>query len=365
MRYGEGIETQGVDKQKSALKQNLEDELDNLKNENSELIDQFEQTITRANTLEVQAEIARLEFNQVFNAIDDAIWIISNNKKVLRVNSPLLDLLNLENKEQAIGRKCHELINSDLCHTEKCPLSGTHRNIKRLELDIEIDRENDEKVAYWLTITPLLGVVSETIGIVEQFKDITERKHYESELETANLKLERLATLDGLTQLANRRFFDETLRREWSRARREKQPLSLIMCDVDFFKLYNDHYGHQKGDECLQTLAQCMQNCLQRAADFIARYGGEEFVIVLPNTDSDGAQKVAENLRNTVLSLKREHIHSKVSDYVTLSFGVATVVPGQDGIDPKDLIKSADESLYVSKRTSRNTVTVKDLDNSG
>ncbi len=362
MCFGVATETQDADRQRPAFEQNPEEELINLRIENEELFDQFEETITRANSLEVQAVIARLEFNQVFNAIDDAIWIIGKNKKVLRVNAALLNLLNLENENQVIGRKCHQMINSDLCLTEKCPLYNTHEKFERLALDIEIDQMDGKKIPYWLTITPLLGVVRETIGIVEQFKDITERKHYEAELMKANSALERLATMDGLTQLANRRCFDETIQREWLRARREVQALSVILCDVDYFKLYNDHYGHQEGDECLKAVAAGMQSSLLRPADFLARYGGEEFVIVLPNTDLTGAQKVAENLRIAVLDLQREHIPSPENDFVTLSFGAASVVPGKNRLGFEDLIKAADDCLYASKQAGRNTVTVKNLD---
>jgi len=361
MCYGAPIGTQESSKQNTVTNKDLEDQLLRLKNENDDLYDQFEQTITRANSLEVQAEIARLEFSQVFNAIDDAIWIIGNNKKVLRVNTALLNILNLKNEDEALGKKCHELISSDLCAGPKCPLNGSKKNFERFEIDIEIDNIKGEKVPFWLTITPLIGLVQETIGIVEQFKDITERKHFEAELMKANSELERLATMDGLTQLANRRCFDETLQREWLRARREIRPLSVILCDVDQFKLYNDHYGHQEGDECLKAVAKCMRNSLLRPADFIARYGGEEFVIILPNTDLDGARKVAENLRTAVLSLALEHLPSKVNEFVSLSFGVATVVPDQDGIGSEDLIKAADDCLYTCKQTSRNTVTAKDL----
>ena len=365
MCYGACLDTEESANRNTAVKKDLEDQLIRLKNENEDLYDQFEQTITRANSLEVQAEIARLEFNQVFNAIDDAIWIIGNNKKVLRVNAALLNLLNLKHEDEVLGQPCHELIRSDLCLSEKCPLNTQRKKIDRFELDIEIENTNGEKVPFWLTITPLLGLVRETIGIVEQFKDITERKHYEAELMKANTELERLATMDGLTKLANRRCFDETIRREWLRARRENQPVSVILCDVDYFKLYNDHYGHQNGDECLKAVAKCLQTSLLRPGDFIARYGGEEFVAILANTDSDGAQKVAENLRTAVLALKREHKLSKVNQYVTMSFGAASVIPKEEGIGVADLIRSADACLYASKHASRNTVTVKDLENCG
>jgi len=362
MQFGAYTQTKGADNQESVSRQNFKKELTNLRIENEALYDQFEQTISRANTLEVRAEIARLEFNQVFNAIDDAIWIIGNNKKVLRVNAALLKILNLKHEDEVLGKQCHELIRSDICLTENCPLNIAHKKLERVELDIEIKNIKGEQVPYWLTITPLLGLVHEPIGIVEQFKDITERKHYEAELMKANSVLERLATLDGLTQLANRRCFDDTMKKEWRRARRENQPLSVILCDVDYFKLYNDHYGHQEGDECLKAVATCLHDSLLRPADFIARYGGEEFVIILPNTDTAGAQKVAENLRKAVLALRREHKLSKVNDYVTLSFGAASAVPEKKGIGFEDLIKSADDCLYTSKQVGRNTVTVKDLD---
>lgn len=362
MCYGACVETQESPNQNAVIKKDFEEQLIRLRNENEELYDQFEQTITRANTLEVQAEIARLEFNQVFNAIDDAIWIIGNNKKVLRVNKALLNLLNLKHEDEVLGHPCHELIQSDLCSSQKCPLVGPKKKFDRLEIDIEIENIKGEKVPLWLTITPLIGLVQETIGVVEQFKDITERKHYEAELMKANTELERLATMDGLTQLANRRCFDETMQREWLRARREVQPLSVILCDVDYFKCYNDHYGHQEGDECLKAVANCLQTSLLRPADFVARYGGEEFVIILPNTDSDGAQKVAENLRKAVLALRREHKPSRANKYVTLSFGAASVIPENNGLGFEDLIKSADDCLYASKQSSRNTVTVKALD---
>ena len=361
MRYGACLETQKPTKPQRVAVKELEGELIRLKNENEELYDQFEQTVTRANSLEVQAEVVRLEFNQVFNAIDDAIWIIGNNQKVLRANKAFLKLLNLQHEDEVLGKPCNELIHSDFCSSPACPLAGSKKKFERFEIDVEIENSKGKKIPFWLTITPLIGLVQEPIGIVEQFKDITERKHFEAELMKANTELERLATMDGLTQLANRRCFDDTIAKEWRRARREIQPLSLILCDVDYFKLYNDHYGHQEGDECLKMVARCLQTNLLRPADFIARYGGEEFVIILPHTDSAGAQKVAENLRTAVLALRREHRYSKVSKYVTLSFGAATVVPENNGYDLEDLIRCADDCLYASKQAKRNTVTVKDL----
>ena len=191
----------------------LKNELMALKEESQTLLDQHEEAISRSNTLQLEVEIAYLEFKQVFNAINDAIWVIDNKKTVLRINNSLLEILNLKSKTDAIGKKCYQLINSDLCRTEKCPLNHIRKGNPRIELDIELETTKGKRVPFWLTATPLFGLTNEIIGIVEQYKDITERKHYEEALEKANLELKRLATVDGLTQLANRRLLMKHCRR--------------------------------------------------------------------------------------------------------------------------------------------------------
>jgi diguanylate cyclase (GGDEF)-like protein len=201
----------------------------------------------------------------------------------------------------------------------------------------------------------------ETIGAVVQCKDITERKRSEEALKDANRRLAQLATVDGLTQLANRRTFDTTLQQEWRRMRRNRQPLSIILCDIDYFKRFNDHYGHQAGDDCLKAVAKCIKGCVQRPADLAARYGGEEFVVVLPNTPPQGALYVAENVRSAIVAMQLPHRASAAADCVTLSLGVATQTPPPTGGDAAELVKSADGALYESKAAGRNAVTSKDL----
>jgi len=175
------------------------------------------------------------------------------------------------------------------------------------------------------------------------------------QLEEAQVTLERLATRDGLTGLANRRFFDETLNTEWRRAMRESTPLSLLMLDVDFFKRYNDAYGHQKGDACLQFVACAMMGEMLRASDLAARYGGEEFVVILPTTTLQGATVVGERVRAAVARLGMPHSASDVAEYVSASIGVATVVPTPRST-PAQLIAAADAALYRAKREGRNRV---------
>ncbi len=182
-------------------------------------------------------------------------------------------------------------------------------------------------------------------------------RHVVVALEAANRQLERLSFLDGLTGIANRRRFDESLAREWRRAQREQAPLSVILVDIDFFKAYNDRYGHEAGDEILKRVAAALDGAVNRPADVVARYGGEEFVAVLPGTDADGAVRLGERLRAAVAELAIAHAGSAAGEHVTISVGVATAVPARDAA-PEALVAAADRALYQAKRDGRNRVRV-------
>ncbi|PZO41532.1 MAG: diguanylate cyclase response regulator [Pseudanabaena frigida] len=184
-------------------------------------------------------------------------------------------------------------------------------------------------------------------------QEINSRIIAETLLQEANEKLGRLVNLDGLTQLANRRCFDEYLEQEWQRLAREQLHLSLIMCDIDFFKNYNDTYGHVAGDDCLRKVSLLIKQAVRRPADLAARYGGEEFVLVLPNTDVDGAILVAEVIRQKLSELAIPHEDSVVSEFVTLSIGVTSLIPKTDSL-PSVLLTSADYALYRAKELGRN-----------
>jgi diguanylate cyclase (GGDEF)-like protein len=174
-------------------------------------------------------------------------------------------------------------------------------------------------------------------------------------LEQANLELQRLATLDSLTKVANRRRLDEYLQREWRRAARERTSLSLILCDIDYFKDYNDHYGHQAGDDCLQQVAEAISKAVKRPGDLVARYGGEEFTVILPHTSIEGAVQVAHFIQNNLQELKIVHSYSQVNEYITLSIGVACLVPHPQKL-PEQLISLADSALYEAKKQGRNRI---------
>jgi diguanylate cyclase (GGDEF)-like protein len=170
--------------------------------------------------------------------------------------------------------------------------------------------------------------------------------------------LEQLASVDALTGIPNRRMFDEYFAREWRRSMRSASPISLIFMDVDFFKAYNDNYGHAEGDRCLENIAAILKHTLKRVTDFVARYGGEEFVAVLPEMNLDEAAEMAESMRKNVASSNIPHAYSEVADRITLSLGVSSVIPVAD-ILPEDLIKTADAALYMAKENGRNQVGAK------
>lgn len=173
-------------------------------------------------------------------------------------------------------------------------------------------------------------------------------------LDTANQELRRLTSLDGLTGITNRRHFDDTLNREWRRSMRQGAEFSVIMCDVDQFKEYNDRLGHLEGDDCLRKVATTLAAAMDRGGDLVARYGGEEFVAILPETSLAGASIVAERMRNTVAALAIAHPGSPFG-HVTISLGVAAGVAMPE-TDPRQLIKAADRALYEAKHAGRNCV---------
>jgi len=181
-------------------------------------------------------------------------------------------------------------------------------------------------------------------------------------LEVANGELHRLASLDGLTGLANRRQFDEYLDCEWRRSLRDGTPISLILCDVDFFKLYNDTYGHQAGDECLKKVALAIEEARQQPWDFAARYGGEEFAVILPRAEEHRALEVAEEIRRRIAAMQIPHARSKVSEFVSLSLGVATnsqkEVSSMSSTSLEKLVATADKALYQAKQQGRDRTLV-------
>ena len=188
-----------------------------------------------------------------------------------------------------------------------------------------------------------------------QIQAFAKMQYMQVQLEQSNLELERLSTTDGLTGLSNRRKFDEVGPHEWMRAMRNREPLAVAMLDVDFFKIYNDRYGHQAGDQCLARIAGALSKGLRDGSDFIARYGGEEFVILLPGQNAHDAYEVLERLRADIEALAIPHEGSTAASVITFSAGYAAVIP-EPGITLENLLEQADQSLYAAKRRGKNQV---------
>lgn len=232
---------------------------------------------------------------------------------------------------------------------------------------------SDAYIAERRTLVPYITVIGGAIftGLFLMYSSLTQRQTElvqaqvdsrtrelscaNDELNVLNDRLEHLSRIDSLTEVANRRFFNETLQNEWRRALRDQTSLAVLLIDVDYFKRFNDHYGHLRGDECLQTVARALASAIKRGGDLVARYGGEEFAVVLPNAGEE-AMRVAERCRAAVDALGIAHAQSGTSDHVTISIGMSSVVPDESMV-PDDLLDSADRALYVSKDAGRNRVT--------
>jgi diguanylate cyclase (GGDEF)-like protein/PAS domain S-box-containing protein len=224
-------------------------------------------------------------------------------------------------------------------------------------IDHEADYRALTKDGSFVWIRDVVHVVRNEQGEVESLVgfmfDISERKKAEEKILELSKELEALSFKDGLTGVANRRRFDSILEEEWGRARRNRQPLSLIMFDIDFFKQYNDTHGHLQGDEVLKRVATCLSTTATRPRDFFARFGGEEFVLVLPETDESSAKQLAERCRATLLEEQIPHEKSAVSQVITVSMGIGTVIPTLDE-KPSEFLQTVDARLYQAKNLGRN-----------
>ncbi len=224
-------------------------------------------------------------------------------------------------------------------------------------LDHEADYRALTRDGRYVWIRDVVHVLRNAAGEVEALVgfmfDISERKQTEQQLLQLQKQLEELSYQDGLTGVANRRMFDNRLQMEWSNAQRNRLPLSLILLDIDYFKQYNDHYGHVRGDDCLKSVGQALSGAAVRPRDLLARYGGEEFVLLLPETDAQAAAQVAERCRQLIRGQNIQHAHSQVAPLLTISLGVGTLIPGPFD-QPQAFLERVDRLLYKAKHQGRN-----------
>lgn len=316
----------------------------------------IEALIVDANNKQLQAEINAMELEEIFSSVSDPMWSLRDDGIIIRANEAMLKLLNRP-LEEVVGQLCSDLLDYSLCHTASCPL-GVGRTLVRQEYDIQMQTNDPQHSNYYIISAAPLTTIVGTRAVVVQFKDITARKEAENQLAKLNQTLTEMARIDGLTGIANRRFFDEFLDKEWRRLLRGRnQNFSLILADIDYFKNYNDNYGHQAGDDTLIKVAQAIKGAIMRPPDLVARYGGEEFAIVLPEVDISGAKTVGDRILEVITDLKLEHHYSDIADHVTLSMGAACLIPSA-ATSPEQIIAMADKALYRAKSTGRNNLTL-------
>lgn len=255
---------------------------------------------------------------------------------------------------RALSQASQKIAQGDFSHQVRAPkireLSTLADSFSQMSQEIQLSRQQLED--YSRSLEQKVSLRTQALQ-----QEIKHRQVAEAALQSANQKLQRLAYLDGLTQIANRRKFDEMLIEEWRIMKRQQLPLSLILCDIDYFKQYNDTYGHQVGDDCLCAVAAAIATCTGRLSDVAFRYGGEEFAVLLPNTSLADAIKVAKAIQTNIQRLQLPHRQSKVSQYVTASLGVTSMIPSAVTA-PQELLMQADRALYQAKLEGRDQIYV-------
>lgn len=262
-----------------------------------------------------------------------------------------LEQLRLEN--QALKQRCQDLEASLFTTTEHGDLIEAELHDTNMKLQSEA-RERMKAETALRSLVELITRQKHDLEIILhtiiEHGDVVDDQWHQKFCEAV-----LLAGLDGLTQIPNRRRFNDYLEQQWHRLVQEQLPLSLILCDIDHFKLYNDTYGHPAGDICLKRVAHSIQECVLRPSDLVARYGGEEFVAVLPVTDQAGAIAVAERIQQAIARLNIIHDSSPTQSRVTLSIGVASMIPSP-GVSPMQLLTLTDQHLYCAKKQGRNQI---------
>jgi len=308
-------------------------------------------------------------FREFVEGTDDLVTRVDSKGRLLYVNNTSKKIFGLSPKE-CTGLSAFDFIHPDDREKTKAAFAEWVRDrISSITFkNRQVSRTGQVHYMHW-TINPHFDKDGNLIAINSIASNYTDlklaedalaaemdrRMEFSKQLEEANTQLKRLTLIDGLTGIANRWHFDEFLEKEWHRNMRDNNPVSLIMGDIDFFKNYNDRYGHQAGDDCLKQVAAILNNIAKRPGDLAARYGGEEFAVILSGTNLKQTGVLAENANKKLRKIRIPHSDSQVADYVTLSFGVASIIP-KYGTKPYDLIKAADKALYKAKNSGRNQV---------
>ena len=307
---------------------------------------QLEREITERKLAEKESQESELRYRALLELTPEAVAVISNGE-IEFINTAVLSLLDVSSRSEIVGKKFCDYVVPESCDMVEKYFSRIERRGGQGErIEVKLLRKSVKTAVVEISSTCIL--YDGDPGVLIAVQDITERKHLEEELQHLSLH-------DGLTGLPNRRYFDECLEHEWRSAIRKNTSISLVLLDIDCFKLYNDNYGHQAGDNCLKSVASLLKKHLKRPDDFIARYGGEEFAVILPDTDENGIASVAEKLRKTIDEAEIPHQYSTVVDHLTISLGIATSTPEKSS-ESSAMISIVDQGLYIAKNSGRNQV---------
>lgn len=315
---------------------------------------QLQQEIAERNKAEAAREATSHRLATLIELIEEGITLSDENGNFEVFNKKMVEISGYT-KEEANQNNFLHLLYPDPQQRQQVILdieSVTH-GYGNHEVETVIQTKDGHSKS--LLVTTARVWYDNHIWFLSAYRDITRRKKTEDELRKANQMLHQLATIDGLTQIANRRYFTEYLSQKWEILKKEQQSLCLILGDIDYFKIYNDTYGHQSGDYCLQQIAQAFNRAARRAMDLVARYGGEELAVILPYTNAKGGLKVAATIQSEIAQLQIQHHRSEISEYVTVSIGVAAVIP-QANLSAESLITWADKALYEAKHQGRNRI---------
>lgn len=289
----------------------------------------------------------------ILDSCPDPIGMFNEHYIYEACNEPFAYSLGVSSAEQLIGKTIKDVLPETVYrryhNTDKKVLENGN-TVKYID-----ELKHSDGTVTWFDVikSAYYNSANESRGVLVMARDVTERVLAEQALAEVNAKLKTLSFIDGLTKVANRRSFDEQLKTLWLLHVRQQQPLSIILCDIDSFKSYNDNYGHQLGDVALRKVADVFSSVVTRATDMVARYGGEEFVMLLPDTTLEGADIVAGKIHQALADAEIAHEYSDISSLLTVSLGIASIVP-QHGQDYGELVGIADKALYQAKRSGRN-----------
>ncbi|EJO9872521.1 diguanylate cyclase [Vibrio vulnificus] len=322
-----------------AMQQNLRDEMERRKD--------TEVALAQRDTI----------LQNILEASPDSIGIFNENLVYQACNEPFVRALGIADVNDLIGKRLQDVVPGDMYQRLSVTDSQVLHEGKSLRYIDKVLDSNGEYSWYDVVKSPFRDPASGTNGVLIMARDISERYLAEQKLEAANLELEKLSFMDSLTQVSNRRRFDEQLNTLWFHHAREKLPLTIMLCDIDFFKEFNDRYGHQAGDEALIQVATVFSQVVSRSSDCVARYGGEEFALLLPNTTAEGALKVAEKIHTYIAESNIAHQGSKITGRVTISIGLVSYIPSPEDV-PDMGVALADSALYQAKSDGRNRTCV-------